>query len=123
MIARNINKRRGPQVTLPEIAACAKPTCPSCNGTGVLRQYPVGRPEAVTERGCGCAAARFVRQHPEVIVSEEGYAWWPAPDAEQPTPKAPPPLAGLEDEEDTPGPDTHAPVSYTHLTLPTNSRV
>lgn len=101
-MVRNIHKRRGAQVTLEEIAKCAKPACKKCNGTGVILQRLTGsKPEEPpTQIGCGCAAKRFVEAHPEVIVSEQNYAWWPAPDSEQPAPKAAPPLAGLNDEDE-----------------------
>jgi hypothetical protein len=70
-IARNLNVPRGRRVVASDIAPHALPLHPPCNGKGWVKRAG----EAVP---CRCSTKRFLAAHPEIIMDDEGIAWWPA---------------------------------------------
>lgn len=77
-IRRNVHVPRGRPVTLDDIQPHARQKCGSCKGRGLIstRKDEQGKP--MFAEPCRCAHVRFVKAHPEIIVTETGEAFWPA---------------------------------------------
>jgi hypothetical protein len=74
-ISRNLNVPKGRRVTAADIAVYARPLHPPCNGKGWVRRAG----EAVP---CRCTTKRFLEANPQIIMDDEGIAWWPAEKAD-----------------------------------------
>lgn len=66
--SQNVHVERGPAITLEEVRAHALDGHASCRSTPGLAKD--GKP-------CTCATKRFFRAHPEIVVDDKGFAWWP----------------------------------------------
>lgn len=72
---RNLHVERGRPVVVNDITPFARPKCGKCGGKGIAGMRSAG--ETTGAEPCSCATKRFFREHPEIIVTAEGEAFWP----------------------------------------------
>lgn len=76
--SRNSHVERGRPITVADVAPYARQKCQKCRGKGMVgvKLSEDGTPVSATP--CKCATVRFFKAKPEIILDEEGRAWWPA---------------------------------------------
>ena len=77
---RNLHVDPGRPVTVSDITPYARQKCGKCGGRGIVGMRHAG--DATGAEPCRCAHLRFMKAHPEIVVTETGAAFWPA----QPSP-------------------------------------
>ena len=76
--ARNAHVEKGRPVTANEVIAHRLPMHEKCRvGKGIvsIAMHEDGTRTAVP---CACATKRFFKAHPEIVIDDNGAAWWPA---------------------------------------------
>jgi hypothetical protein len=104
---RNIHRKVGRQVTQEEVLVHARPGHRMCKAITGKPAGVVFDPRKGTYHFCKCATEGLIEEHPEVILYEDGRAFWPAED-EDDEPAAQGGGHGKETDQgttDDPGPD------------------
>lgn len=82
---RNVHVDRGRPVVVNDITPYARPKCGDCQGKGIFGTKADAEGNTQSAEPCRCAHVRFMKAHPEIIVTETGEAFWPAGPEPEPT--------------------------------------
>lgn len=74
---RNLHVDRGRPVVVNDITPYARPKCGACKGKGIFGTKADAEGNTQSAEPCRCAHLRFMKAHPEIIVTETGEAFWP----------------------------------------------